>query len=134
MKHLDVKKLKVGVNILKEGVYVYKKVWMGIAQLYLPEGSKVVKTKGRSPKYRTDYSICTMVVPAYSVYKHKVSQRDYRQLQSPYFLSLFKNTGRNRIYVIGKPITPKFKLDENPNNSCSSGIYFWETLKKAENY
>lgn len=134
MKHLDVKKLKVGVNILKEGVYVYKKVWMEIAQLYLPEGSKVVKTKGRSPKYRADYSICTMVVPAYSVYKHKVIARDYRDLKYDCFCSLFRATGRHVLYRIGKPITPKFKLDENPNNSCSSGIYFWETLKKAENY
>lgn len=131
MKHLDVKKLKVGVNVLKEGVYVYKKVRMGICQLYIPKGAKVLKTWGKKYKLRTNEAIVIMIVPAFTHYRQRFEQSNYHSLNLKQFSSLHNLFFS---YKLGKRVKPQYGLDENPYKICSSGIYFWETLKKAENY
>jgi len=136
MPHLDVKKLKVGVNVLTKGVYVYKKLRNAICQMYLPEGTKVVRTVGSeaTTKYRADKAIIVMIVPFTSEgWGHRTFKK-YSSLRNKSAFNLNPGHGQDRIYKLGKTIMPSYWLNENPNNDCASGIYFWETLQKAEQY
>lgn len=130
MPHLDVKKLKVGVNVLKSGVYVYKKLKGAICQMYLPEGTRIVKTKYET-KYRADQAIVIMIVPFLGTYFSNRRFVEYLDLQRKTYASLLSYGIK---YRMGKKVKPQYELNTNEYVDCASGIYFWETLKKAEDY
>lgn len=132
---LDYNKLKVGVNVLKRDVLVYKKLGGAVCQLYLPKGTRVMKSAYKSigkskNKLRCDGAIVVMIVPidSFGYYNSVYKKLDRKTYKSRIFFDK-----RNSTYRLGKEIKPD-GFDTNIDEACGNGIHFFCELNRAENY
>lgn len=131
MKRLVYKNLKLGVTILDDDYIVYKKLEGHVAQLVLPRGTRVMKSKNGIQKLRADKAIVLLIIPHYT--SNILGRSLYGKLKNKQAKNLALGGANYLVYRMGKYVRER-NLNTKINKPCGKGIHFFCTEKRARQY